>query len=889
MPLPPGSRLGPYEIVAPIGAGGMGEVYRALDARLDRDVAIKILPEAFARDAERLARFEREAKTLASLNHPNIAAIYGIESAPSGRALVMELVEGEDLSQRIARGAVPVAESVAIALQIAEALDAAHERGIIHRDLKPANVKLRDDGTVKVLDFGLAKALDTAGRDVGSGSIDLMNSPTITSPATQMGMILGTAAYMSPEQARGKPVDRRADIWAFGCLLYEMLSGRRAFGGDDISLTLAAVLKEDVDFTALPADTPDSVRRMLRRCLQKDPRKRLSAIADARLDLEESSREAPAGGQATAAPSGWQRQVVWTAAGALAALAIGAAGITLWRPASPAPSIVRSEISFPATVLAISGNRSFAIDPSATEIVFVGQVSGHPDRLYRRRLAADTAEPVAGTDGAMGPSFSPDGQWLVFTQQGRLKKMPAAGGGAIDLGDVGASAGVGFLPDGSFVLNPLHGEGLFRAAATGTDRTVLTVVDHEKGEAGHHWPHVLPGGSHVLFTVELDGKPYSEARIEMLSLATGERRVLIEGGTDARYVPSGHLLYWREREVWSVPFDLRRLQVTGPAKAVLRDVMAVEPNGNAQFALAGNGTVVYLAGTDPQEERSVVLVSRTGSTRVLTTERRAFASVAVSPDGRRLAATIVAANDSLWTMDIDRAALTRITFEAENSRPVWSPDGERLAVTRYRGGEPRRLFVMPADGATAPELLRDSDGRPENSESWSRDGILAFVRIEPAGSDIWVVDVDGKREARPFLATRFNEFHPRFSPDGRWIAYVSDESGRPEVYVRPFPGPGQKRLVSSDGGTDPRWRGDGREMFYRKGNSILAVDVTPGPVVAFSLPRALFTGKDQLPSGNWTTWDVMPDGQGFLLIQDYGQRRTSVSLVQNWFEELKKK
>jgi serine/threonine protein kinase len=885
MAMTAGARLGPYEILGPLGVGGMGEVYRARDTRLDRVVALKTLPALFAADPERLSRFEREAKTLASLNHPHIAQIYGIERAGTAHALAMELVEGDDLSDRIGRGAIPLEDALSIARQITDALEAAHEQGIVHRDLKPANVKVRSDGVVKVLDFGLAKAMSG---NVGSGS-DIVNSPTLTSPAvTRAGVILGTAAYMAPEQARGRPVDRRADIWAFGGILYEMLTRRRPFAGDDVSMTLAAVLKEPVDFDALPRETPPSILRLLRRCLEKDPRKRLSSIADARLDLDEADRER--GGDSTApalaAPAPWRVRLVWAIAGASLA-AILSVVVLLSRGSTAGVRVVRSEISFPSP-LTIGRERSFAVNPPGTEIVFAADEKGR-SRLFRRRLAESTAVAIPGADDATGPFFSPDGAWLGFTQSGRLKKMPAAGGEVIDVSDSRGGQGGAFAPDSSVIFNRAHGMGLMRAPADGSGPTVLTTPDAAKGEAGHHWPHMLPDGKHVIFTYEVDGKPYSDARIMLLSLDTGERRLLLDGGTDARFVPTGHLLYWHEGAVWSVPFDTSRLQVTGQATAVLRDVMIVEANGHALFSTAATGVLVYLSGRDPRQETAIMLVDRSGAARALTKERRAFATVGVSPDGQRIATTVVAANDSIWTMDTDRGTPSRITFQAEVSRPTWSPDGAHLALAVYTGGQPQQLFVMPSDGSTPPMPLRRSTSTArEYPESWTANGnLLAFRRAEPSVGDIWVMEMSGEHKARPVLATPFDEVQARFSPDGQWLAYASNESGRYEVYVKAFPGPGPKRTVSVDGGTDPRWRGDGREIFFRHDDAVLAANVAVAPDLRVSLPRVLFTARFVYSDG-WASWDVMSDGRAFLLPQNFAQPRSTITLVQNWFEELEK-
>jgi serine/threonine protein kinase/Tol biopolymer transport system component len=902
MHLPPGTRVGFYEITASIGAGGMGEVYRARDAKLRRDVAIKVLPQLLAADPDRVMRFEREAQALAALNHPNIAQVFGVIDldgpSPGGTghttALVMELVEGEDLAERLRRGPIPVDDALAIAAQIADALEAAHERGIVHRDLKPANIKVRSDGAVKVLDFGLAKAIDHAGSGAASDAIAINtdNSPTLTSPVgarrdapTEIGVILGTAAYMAPEQARGRAVDRRADIWAFGCVLYEMLTARAPFSGDDVTLTLAAILKESVDYSALPRETPPSVRRLLRRCLEKDPRHRLSSSGDARLELQEAVSESASPGRLDALEvraRPWRTAAIGMGAGAaIGTIALVALG---WRPVQPSEArVVRSDLIFDMP-LRLGGNRAFALSPSGTELIFSAYGNGDHYSLYRRRLDGEESSVIPGSEEADGPFFSPDGQWIGFLQNGRLKKMPTGGGPAVDLGEAAGSQGGAFAPDGSVVFNKQHGEGLLRIPAGGSERTPLTTVDRASGEAGHHWPHMLPGAKHLLFTLEVDGKPYSEARIMLLSLDTGERRLLIDGGSDAQFLAPASIVYWRNGTLWRVPFDPSRLEVTGPAVAVLRDVMLGEPNGQAHFSIADNGTIVYLQGRDVQEERGLMIVDRQGQARALG-DHRAFETVSASPDGTRVAVTVIAANDSLWLTDFDRPSFTRITFESENSRAVWSPDGNRIALARHQGGEPRQVYVMPADGSASPERLRQSE-RAEVPDSWTANGnLLAFTRSEPSGLDVWVLEMTGTRAARPVLTSRFNEVHPRFSPDGQWLAYASDESGQFEVYVRPFPGPGSKRLVSIGGGTEPRWRGDGREIFYRVGDAVMSAEVAVAPIIRTSNPRMLFKGPFRT-AVNWQTWDVLPDGQRFLLIQDFAKPRLSVTMVQNWVQSL---
>jgi len=887
MMLSSGTRLGAYEVLGSLGAGGMGEVYRARDTQLGREVAIKVLPAEFAHDAERLARFEREAQTLAALNHPHIATIHGVVDSGGVRALVMELVEGETLAERIAHGALPVDEALRIARQIAVALETAHEQGIIHRDLKPANIKVRPDGTVKVLDFGLAKVLDPT----PSTAAGLTMSPTLTSPvlATGAGVLLGTAAYMSPEQAKGRPADKRADIWAFGCVLYEMLTGRRAFEAADVTETLARILMKEPDWDALPPETPALVRMLMERCVAKAPHHRVADIAAALFALT-AATELPA---LPAASGGTRARRTSIIAAGVAVLAGSAVLAALWLRSGAAPSraVVRTQIAMPGTSLTLSGNYALALDPAGRTLVFAGRRPGEPSRLYRRLLSEDSMAALAGTEEAIGPVFSPDGEWLLFFQGRKLRRMPARGGAAADVADAIAVQGASVAPDGSVVFNPQHGEGLLRLPRQGGAPEPLTAVERNAGEAGHHWPHVLPGGTHVIATIEIDGKSYSEARIVLISLSDGERRVLIDGGSDARYVPTGHLVYWRAGDLWAVPFDLKRLEVTGAPVVVVRNVMASEANGLAHYSISTDGSLAYIAGADVRSQRIVAVVDRTGASRPLIPDRKAFADIALSPDGRRLAATVVAANDSLWVLDLERSTLTRLTFEAENAVPVWSPDGRRLAFGRHRGGEPRQLYVVTVDEEGVPALLHKSS-RPEVPQSWSAAGqLLAFTRIEEATSrDIWVLPMGEDRTPRPLIATRFDETQPHVSPDGRWVAYTSNESGRYEIYLRPFPGPGQRRQVSIDGGYEPRWRRDARELFYRNEDAVLSVDLRDGVEPSISRPRLLFRG-DYVSAGyegGGHSWDVFPDGQRFVFVKDLSEPLTTVSLILNWTEELKR-
>ncbi len=891
----PGSFINQYRLVEKIGAGGMGEVYRAEDTKLKRQVAIKVLPEDLSRDLDLMERFQREARILASLNHPNVASIYDLSESEGTCALVLELVEGPTLHEHIAATAasgwpgLPLTEALEIALQIALGLEAAHERGIVHRDLKPANVKLTPDGKIKILDFGLGKSVAPGGPD--GATSDSSGLTTVNRPSSR-GMILGTAAYMPPEQARGKSVDKRADIWSFGVVLYEMLSGVPMFEGDTVTDVLAAVVSRDPEWGALPAATPPRIRHLLARCLERDARKRLRDIGEARVVLEESLAQGDSGA-GYAAPdfpgeAARFRAAPWIALTTIAAAAAFLAG-SLFRtePAKP-PTKLRARIALSPDVPLFMGMRpSLALSPDGSRLVVASQQRG-VSQLYTRFLDGESASPVRGTEEASGPFFSADGRFIGFFTAGKLKKVSVEGGTPVILADAPTGQGGSFAPDGSVVFSPVHGEGLFRVPKDGGPAEALTSVDRASGEGGHHWPHVLPDGRNALVTVELTGKSYSEARIALLSLETRKLRVLLEGGCDARYVPTGHLVYWSGGELLAVSFDLGELAVRSTPFLVTPDVMAGEPNGFAQYFFSVDGTLVYLSGRHPQEKHRLMLFDRSGRAQPLSPEERAFEHPRLSPDGRRLAVSVAAADDSLWVYELDRGALARMTFEHENRRAVWSPSGDRLAFLSHAGGPTFAILVAPLDGSDAPEVVRESD-RPENPESWTaHGGVIAFTRREgETGSDVWLLPLAAGEAPRAFLDSRFDEGEARFSPDGNWIAYQSDESGRTEVYVRRFPGPGGKRQVSLDGGAQPRWRGDGRELFFRRGAQVMAVGVPAGGPFETSTPRPLFDAPSVEESLDVSTWDALPDGQGFVFIEEDAEPRTSVNLVLGWFDELR--
>jgi eukaryotic-like serine/threonine-protein kinase len=895
MSLASGSRLGPYEIVAPLGAGGMGEVYRARDTRLRREVAIKALPDAFVHDADRMSRFEREAQVLASLNHPNIAAIHGLEEVGGASCLVLELVEGSTLADKLKGGPLPVEEALEIARQIAEALEAAHERGVVHRDLKPANVKVTPDGTVKVLDFGLAKALE--GGPVVS---DMANSPTLSVAATGAGVILGTAAYMSPEQGRGKPLDRRADIWAFGCVLFEMLTGKRAFEGETVSDTLASVLKTEPEWGALPASTPASARRLLRRCLEKDLRSRLQAIGEARITLEETLSGTPEAGT-TVGVSGvqqplWKRFLPWGLLGVVV-VALMLMLIRLRQVTQPNPQTVkRLALTLPANQqLALAELPAVALSLDGKRLVYVAR-QGASTQLYLRLMDRFEATPLQGTEGATDPFLSPDGQWVGFFAEGRLKRVSVQGGAPMTLCEATTDRGASWGTDDTIVFSPEATSGLMRIPASGGLPQVLTVPDKEKGERTHRWPEILPGGKAVLFTIGTLNSPgyYDDARIGVLSLETGQRQILIEGASLARYAATGHLIYARAGALMAAPFDLGRLRVTGPAIPVLQGVAVDTTTGAAHFSVSDDGSLVYVPSSAESGRLNLVWVDRSGNVRPLPAPPRAYMHPRVSPDGERVAVGIGPGpgnGNDIWVYDLARNSLTRLTFDEAASRPAWTPDGKRVTFSSEKGGT-EGMYWRAADGSTPAEAISRSPD-PQFPEFWSTDGqLLAFTQLsQSTRADIWLLPLKGDRKPRPFLRTGANEFSPSFSPDGHWLAYASDESGLEAVYVQPFPGPGGKWQVSTEtGGDNPVWARSGRELFYRSGEKIMVVPVQTRPGFAAGTPRMLFQGVFADANAPTSDYDVSPDGQRFLMIKSVEPESAStrINVVVHWFDEVRR-
>ena len=893
MTLAPGSRLGPYEITAQIGAGGMGVVYRATDTTLGRQVAIKVLPESMAGDGDRLARFDREARTLAALNHPHVAAIYGLERSADATALVMELVEGPTLADRIATGAIPVDEALPIARQIAEALEAAHDQGIIHRDLKPANIKLRPDGVVKVLDFGLAKTLEPQGPTAASVSM----SPTITTPAmTAMGVILGTAAYMSPEQARGRAADRRSDIWSFGCVLYEMLTGRRAFRGEDVSETLADVLRGEPAWDSLPSDLSPSTTAFLKRCLQKDVRQRLGDIRDMRLALEGAfavaSQPAPA---ILATRSWWRRALVPLAA----VLAVGVSAGAAWvlKPEATRRVSRASQLLPEGQLFRNTGRHALSMAHDGRGFLFNTSAG-----VYFREMDTLDARVIPGTEALLtSPTLSPDGESVVFYDANRseLRRVWRNGGTALTLTPAGNPFGVSWEGDGAILYG--QDDGIWEVSERGgmAKRLISTGAAEQA-----HGPSRLPGSQWVVFTLTRGqgAARWDEAEIVAHSTTSGERRQLLKDGSDARYLPTGHLVYAHRSTLFAVAFDRDRVEVTGIPVPVVEGVRRVgnpqNQTGAAQYSVSDDGTLVYLPGAAAEGQFTLALVDAAGKVEQLRAPPGDYAAPRASPDGKRVAVEVTAARGSgdthVFVVERATGLSTQLTFDGtRNLSPVWTPDGRAVVFVsdRARNGK-WALYRKAADGAGTTDMVVESAATIRLYDI-SRDGVLVFGRAaEGSNVDLLTMPLSGAGRPDVFLDTTVSETAARFSPDGRLIAYASSlAGGTQQIFVRPYPVNGDVQWrVSDDAGSNPLWASDQSALLMLRGTNQLSATVEKRPTFTRGAVRTLFSWTT-VPERIGSLRDLVP-GDGRMLFVSGGdetqaqiERRELVTVI-NWFEEL---
>jgi Tol biopolymer transport system component len=897
-----GQSLSHYSIVEKIGKGGMGEVYRAKDQVLGRDVAIKVLPEEFAKDADRVARFQREAKLLASLNHSNIASIYGLEEAGGTSFLVMELVEGQTLADRIKAGAIPVEESLKLALQIAEALEAAHEKGVIHRDLKPANIKVTPDGKVKVLDFGLAKAF--AG---DQAEVNLSHSPTLSYTATQQGVILGTAAYMSPEQAKGKTVDKRADIWAFGAVLFEMLTGRPAFPGDEVSEILASVIKGDVNLDLLPANVHPRVREVVTRCLQKDLRSRYSDIADVRYEIE----------LVIADPVGLLEKPImdvglgirmrlllpWMAIAIV--LAASVTGVAVWNlkpmPAPERRQVIRFDYDLPESQQFVNiGHPFLAISPDGSKFAY--NTAGG---LYLRSMNEPVARLILGPDkDPRQPFFSRDGQWVGYWSgaENQLKKISVSGGVPVTIANASNPVLPSWCMDDTIVYCQFGTNKIMRVAANGGEPELLCEAEGNKIFA----PQILPGGKFVLYS-QLDG---SEFRIMVQSLKTGQCKSLMPmQGTVSRYLPTGHIVYMVGHDLFAVPFDPVRLEMIGRPVCLVEGILWTGSTAAPQYAISDSGTLVYAMGMENAAAlaRTLVWVNREGQSEPVAAPSNIYDDPKISPDGSKVALTInTGGNLDIHVFDFNRGILSRLTSNRSIERyPVWTPDGNHISFTSNRDGV-FAVYCKAFDGTGKDEKLGSTPDRFLFPWAFSSDG-KTLVVSEPMGGlikwDIGTLSVERNHTPNLLLHEDYSVFQPKISPDGRWIAYAADESGKDivELYVRPFPEVGKSKWqVSTGGGHSPLWSPDGQELYFRNGDAVMAVRVKTKPAFSLETPKILFRGtylSSAFLAGNWSfsTWDISPDGKRFLMIKEAepdtagtgGLRK--INIVLNWTEELKQR
>ena len=908
MAFAPGTRLGVYETVAQIGEGGMGVVYRARDTKLNRDVALKVLPDLFASDTDRLARFTREAQTLASLNHPNIAHIHGLEESGGVRALVMELVEGDDLSQRVARGAIPIDEALPIAKQIAEALDAAHQQGIIHRDLKPANIKLRPDGTVKVLDFGLAKAL--APEQDSASPTPKSQSPTITSPAmlTGLGIVLGTAAYMAPEQAKGRAADKRSDIWAFGCVLYEMLAGRRPFDGEDMTDVLGAVVRLEPDWEAVPSNVPAPVRTLLKQCLVKDSRRRVGDMAAVLFVLEHQTGVAP-----TVAIPSRSLRIAWfvAALSTITMIVTALVALRMWRVTPPAPEPVQFSITAPEK-MAFGGPAAggtgraaqLAISPDGRNIVFVAGAQS-AFQLWLRPLASGESRPIQGTEDSAFPFWSPDSQFVGFFAGGKLKKVAIAGGPPVELADAPAGRGGSWGPDNVIVFDRALGSGLFRVSSGGGAPTAITKL--ADGEDAHRWPHFLPDGRHFFYTAVTGTccPPATPGTIKIGSLDQNAAPASLLRADSAALYAFNRMLFARDQTLMAMPFDPDLGQPVGDAVPVIARV-STEGSRYVSASVSENGTLVYASGGALNTQ--LTWFDRAGN--ILSTLGDGWVDVnlSLSPDERQIALALrsgSAQNLDVWTIDLARNLRNRVTTGPRpEGWPVWSPKGTTIVFgspLRGLGGPPEkaRLVQTSGDGTGAQEVLLEAEGTPSRPcgmlqclvapTDWSADGRFVLYTLSgtfPSTSDIWALPLFGERKPFPVIHTEFIEGQGVLSPDGRWIAYTTDETGQPNVHIQPFLRAGAKHRISPNGGRNPRWRADSRELFYLDAAGAMTavpIDLTAGSPAG--LPKRLFSAGAVSTNNMYA---VTKDGQRFLVNRPESAAATPLTVIVNWISTLRK-
>jgi serine/threonine-protein kinase len=885
-----------------LGAGGMGEVYRARDTRLGRAVAIKVLPEEFASDPERVARLEREARVLAALNHSNIATLHGLEESERRHFLVMELVEGETLEERLKRGAIPVEEALRIGLQITDALEAAHEKGIVHRDLKPANVKITPDDKVKVLDFGLAKAMDSA----PAVAKNLSNSPTLSLAATQAGVILGTAAYMSPEQAKGMEADARSDVFSFGCLFYEMLTGRQAFQGESVSEILAAVLIREPDLNGLPTNLNPRIAELLRRCLEKNPKRRWQAVGDLRAELE---LVVAAPRVALSSAASWQKPPLWKRALPIVITTVvfsAIAGTAVWmlRPAAPPPIVARFSIVLPEGLTPRAQQRHhLAVSPDGSRIVYVGAT-----QLYMRLLSDSKERLLAGAGASVSfPCFSPNGEWVGFYsgQDGTLKKIAITGGAAVTIARI-SDVPFGIHWSDDWIVYGHSAKGIMRVSANGGEPEVL--IPFAPGEGVAAYPQLLDHGRAVLFTVASTPTTslsrWDQAMIVVQSLASNERTILVRGGSDARYVSTGHIVYALGPDVLAIPFDLKSLEVKGSSKPVLEGVMKSPPNqtGVAHFAFSDTGTLIYYpAGADADGPRTLALANREGKMDPLPLNPGGYETPRFSPDGKQIAYGVIGDQGavSIYALS-DSSSPRRLALAGSASYPIWSRDGRYLYFRMLLEGK-TGVFRQFADGTGGLERLSTAD--PSDYRhiplAFDASGRILFEHRNAVGadSDMWIFSPDGDRKPSALFQELQFQSHPSFSPNGRWMAYMSNEQGptsTPQIYIRPYPITDAKYPITTEGGGSPLWSPDGKELIYYWSSKLYSVGIQTEPGVSSRTPAPLKVDVPLQSVGAPRNWDLSPDGKRFIVVMpapSAGEKRADwkINVVLNWTRELQQR